>query len=331
VKINSGINETPMGNNRLAPESKFPLLRVMTLNIAGILFCVYLLYLSFFSEAGLFCELFGTDCQSVIHSKYGRFFGLSTASLGLGYFCFHLLLPIGMKKVRPLNHGFMIRTGLVVSSFGLAFSLFYVYALMVVLDERCVACFCVHLLNIILFLQYLFLFVKVEKNPDKCYLKGFCMDAGVMAVFAVTLLISTNIVFGSNFFETKFQLEREQEKLKENLTYHEYLYGKSKQHQFDVNVGDHVIGEKGIAIHQIVLLYKDGCKHCGKAKKKLSRIVKKNENAVYLLLKNVKSLSRTQLEELKAARVPSVFVDGKMAAGWDVPGFLDKFTEDCGC
>jgi uncharacterized membrane protein len=31
------------------------------------------------------------------------------------------------------------------------------------------------------------------------------------------------------------------------------------------------------------------------------------------------------------SRLPAVFVDGKLAAGWEVPGFLERFTLDCGC
>jgi len=73
----------------------------MVLNGIGTLFCSYLLYLTFSGKAGHFCELFGTDCLSAIHSKYGRFLNFSSASLGLGYFTFQLLLLLGLKKVSP--------------------------------------------------------------------------------------------------------------------------------------------------------------------------------------------------------------------------------------
>jgi hypothetical protein len=51
----------------------------------------------------------------------------------------------------------------------------------------------------------------------------------------------------------------------------------------------------------------------------------------YLVLKNFQSLSAEELDRFGISRVPAVFINGKMAEGWDVPGFLDEFTAGCGC
>ena len=105
----------------------------------------------------------------------------------------------------------------------------------------------------------------------------------------------------------------------------------SRYHEFEIAPSDTVIGEKGVAIHQIVMFYKDNCNHCRLAKKKLAEIVTQHDMAVYLVLKNVKNLTARQLKRLDVTKTPAVFIDGKMAAGWEVSGFLDVFTQDCGC
>ena len=81
----------------------FPFWRVAVLVGGGIIFCAYLINLSYFNETGKFCELFGTDCSSVIHSAYGSIWGISTACLGLSYFIFHLSLLIGLKRIPSMT------------------------------------------------------------------------------------------------------------------------------------------------------------------------------------------------------------------------------------
>ena len=67
------------------------------------------------------------------------------------------------------------------------------------------------------------------------------------------------------------------------------------------------------------------------AKEKLTAMVEKHEMSVYLVIKNVRSMSAGNLIDLNVTSFPAVFIDGKLAQGWEVPGFLDPFLEDCGC
>ena len=80
-----------------------------------------------------------------------------------------------------------------------------------------------------------------------------------------------------------------------------------------------------------MFLYKDGCNHCRRSKEKLINAVVESDGAVYLVMKNVSANSKQKMSQWDVSKVPAVFVDGKRALGWEVPGFLNKFTENCGC
>ncbi len=312
-------------------QSIFPILRVTALICGGIVFCTYLIYLSYFSEAGHFCEIFGTDCSAVIHSSYGSIGSISTASLGLSYFIFQLSLLIGLNRVRAAAPAILISAVFFLSIIGVAFSLYFVYLLKVVLEQSCFACYGVHFINAILFVQYLILLIRHRRLFAKQRLFGFLLEPKSITIAAFSLLVALNVVFSANLLEARHQLASERQKLEDNLQYFKYLYRASKYHEFEIVPSDIIVGEKDVAIHQIVMLYKDSCNHCRQAREKLSNLVDQNYMSVYLVLKNVKSFSPHQLKALNVTKTPAVFIDGKMAVGWEMPGFLNEFTKDCGC
>jgi len=311
--------------------SAFPFARVAVLIGGGICFCLYLIYLSYFSSAGRFCELFGTDCSAVIQSDFGSFGGISTASLGLSYFVFHLSLLIGFKRFHAERPEMITTAAFFLSTAGLACSLYFIFLLKVVLKQGCFACYGVHFINALLFVQYLIRIIRDRRLIARHRLCAFIFESKSVAAIVFSLLVALNVVFGANFLEARHHLDSERQKLNENLQYYQYLYHTAEYHEFDIVPADEVIGEIGLAIHQIVMFYKDSCNHCRKAKEKLSAIVQENDMAVYLVLKNVKDFTPHQLQALNVSQTPTVFIDGKKAAGWEVPGFLNEFTRDCGC
>jgi uncharacterized membrane protein/glutaredoxin len=309
----------------------FPFLRFAVLIGCGISSCLYLNFLSYFSEAGRFCEIFGTNCSAVVHSRYGSLGGIPTASLGLSYFIFHLSVLVGFNRSRTDNPEIITVAGFLLSVIGLASSLYFVYLLKTVLNQSCLACYGVHFINAVLFVQYLILVIRDRRLLSRHRLVASYLQPKTIVVGAFSLLVSLNVVLGANLLETKYQLASEREKLHENLQYYKYLYNKSENHEFEIVPSDILFGEKGVAIHQIVMLYKDSCNHCRLAREKLSHIVNQNDMAVYLVLKNVEGFTLHQLKKLGVTKAPAVFIDGKMAVGWEIPGFLNEFTNDCGC
>jgi uncharacterized membrane protein/glutaredoxin len=297
----------------------------------GLIFCIYLHYLFLSSNSGSLCTLFGTNCSAVIHSEYGSTFGFSNTTLGLCYFAFQLFVLIGLKKIQVNTLEIYASVNLLVSIFAILISLYFIYVLIVLLREDCLACYGVHLVNFIIFFLNLSLFLKVRHRFKSSGFQNFFRETKVLMVWVVSLLFAANILLSLNLAETKYQLQAEQNKLNENLHYYRYLYDKAEKHAFTIDPKDAIIGEKAIALYQIVLIYKDKCFHCRKAKEKLTTIVKNHDTAVYLILKNHKYLSEKLLTSLKIRQLPVVFIDGKRADGWDVPGFLKEFTDDCGC
>lgn len=108
-------------------------------------------------------------------------------------------------------------------------------------------------------------------------------------------------------------------------------YRQMKDYHFTIEPGDLVEGEKGIAIHQIVLITKANCRVCDDVVEELSRIVRENYMAVYLIVKKNYDINGETRGDLKISQFPVVFIDGKYSPLWDEPGFLEVFTNDCGC
>lgn len=117
----------------------------------------------------------------------------------------------------------------------------------------------------------------------------------------------------------------------DRLVFFRDLYHEAKEHAFVIEPDDQIFGDRGVAVHQIVFIYDDDCPPCEAAVEKLISVVHKYERSVYLILKHRKYIPEPLLKQLHLLRMPVVFIDGKFAEGWDFPGFLQPFVEDCGC
>lgn len=296
----------------------------------GILLCTYLVYLSVNTDAGHLCELFKSDCTSVIRSDYGRLGDISVASLGLGYFVFHFCFLLAVKNKTIRIHAAKVCTCWF-CLFGLAFSIYCIFLLAAVLKQNCIACYAVHAVNLLLFVVYVLFFYRIIPPSERNRTHPSLRKTGLVSIASISLLVAINVGLATNLLDARQQLSFERSKTVNNLLYYRYLYDTAKPKFFLIEPQDKVIGEKGIAVHQIILFFKDGCPYCNKANEKLTGMVEKHEMSVYLVIKNVRSLSPDNLNNLNVARLPAVFIDGKLAEGWEVPGFLDPFLEDCGC
>lgn len=108
-------------------------------------------------------------------------------------------------------------------------------------------------------------------------------------------------------------------------------YRQRREYHFSIGADDIVKGEKGIAIHQIVLITKDDCSTCDDVAGKISRIVRENYMAVYLIIKKNYDITGKTRGDLKISQFPAIFINGRYSPSWDEPGFLELFTNDCGC
>ena len=296
----------------------------------GAAFSGYLVFIHVFNDAGRFCEMLQTDCLGVIQSEYGLLFGLSAASYGLGYFTFQLALIYGLSRSPTRSAIGMAYVILPFNVSAAMFSLYYTYVLKSVLYTGCAACYGVHLVNLSALCLTLTLLFRGERyGLNK--LKEYLSLTKAARLTIISFQIGLIVFLGANLIETRHQLGIEQKKISENLQYYRYLYKKEAAHVFKINPEDTLIGDQDYSIHQIVLIYKDGCSHCQIAEKKLSEIVRNHDMAVHLILKNFKNISKTQLDELKVTKTPAVFINGRYAKGWEVHGFMSEFAEDCGC
>ena len=139
------------------------------------------------------------------------------------------------------------------------------------------------------------------------------------------------ITLNQNLFATEKQLSLEHKQLSTDLNYYNYLYAKSKKHDFAIGADDEVFWKKGLAFHGIVLIVKDNCDHCRRAEAKLIMASLDHADTVYLIIKNQNTISESKLEEFGITCTPAVFINGKKADGWETSGFLERFTKDCGC
>lgn len=294
----------------------------------GLALTGYLAALSAFSEAGRLCDLVGSDCLSAVHSEYGRVFGFSVASLGLGYFTFQLMLAIQIARRAPAA-ALLSQVQLLGAFAATGASLFFAYVLRFVLQQSCIACYGVHAVNAAALGLCLVRRLGKVQEPVGIFSGLFRRRLG--SALAIPILLAADITLSAGFLETKVLFQSEQRKIRNNLEYYRHLYQSSPLHSFTVAPADLVIGEPAIALHQIILLHKEGCVHCRAAKEKLADIVRKHDRAVYLVIKEASGISPSTLQGLQVQQVPAVFIDGRFAEGWQAPGFLETFTDDCGC
>ena len=297
----------------------------------GCLTCAYLTVLSFSADAGHFCELAGTDCVGVIGSDYGRILGLSVATLGLGFFLGQavLLVVAGKRSAAPAVSYLLLGAG----ATGLLFSGYLIYVMRVALGQDCLACYGAHAANAAALARLVARVVRMRRNELRANRQKAAPAGGLRALVALSILSAASVIFGLNWMEARHQLSMERARLKENLDYHSYRYESAQRLQLQADAGDTIVGERAVAPHQIILFYKQSGGHCQAAREKMTAVVKRHENAVHLILKDLQRLTDVERNLLKEqiSKLPSVFVYGKHAAGWEVPGFLERFTLDCGC
>ena len=309
-------------------DSVFSPLRTVLL-ILGAALCMYLTVISAHSDAGKLCGLFGGDCLGAVHSEYGRLFGNSVSSIGLGYFTFQLVLTVFMVLVGPFGP-VLLRIQTMAAALALVVSLYFAYVLRFILQQACIACYVVHVVNAVVFALCLKGLCGVLAAERLAHRSPWVYP-GLVSALAVSVLFASNATLAASLMETRTVLQTEQKKTRNNLEYSRFLHQSSPMNIFEVLPGDTIVGEPEKAKHQIVLLYKEGCLYCRNAKERLVDIVRKNEAAVYLLMRETGRIPPTTLEAMRLRQVPAVFIDGRYAEGWQVPGFLEFFTRDCGC
>jgi uncharacterized membrane protein/glutaredoxin len=293
----------------------------------GAVVSLYLFRLGLDKDGGEFCELLQSNCLSVIASDFGVLWDFPVAGYGAAYFFMQLGLLFTVRRNRPSGDWRTWVPLLAGNLLAVAASLFFIYVMRVLLKDECILCYAVHIINVLSLALLCTLFL--QNNP-----RGSEEDPGRLAGgwgYGMPLLLALTIFLGLNLFATQKQLMAEQKKLGTNLNYFQYLYRNSPLHPIPITANDQVVGDPDVAIHQIVLIYKDGCRHCLAAEEKLAEEVKKNPEGVYLVMKNFRNFSAEELDKLGISRAPVVFINGKKAEGWDVPGFLDEFTAGCGC
>ena len=109
------------------------------------------------------------------------------------------------------------------------------------------------------------------------------------------------------------------------------MYADAPEHVFPIGSNDQVFGDRGTAIHQIVMIYDDACPPCEAVMEKLIAVVHSHDQAVYLIVKHRRHTPALLLHRLDIIRIPAVYIDGKYAEGWNYQDFLQPFIDDCGC
>jgi protein-disulfide isomerase/uncharacterized membrane protein len=94
------------------------------------------------------------NCDAVTLSPYAEIFGIAVSSLGMGYFIIVFFLAIAFlasinKQERNPFHDSLL---LIVTSVGLAFSLWFTFASVALVGALCVMCSVTHLCNLVIFI-----------------------------------------------------------------------------------------------------------------------------------------------------------------------------------
>ena len=290
--------------------------------LAGIASC-YLTSLSLFENGFELCELFGGDCKNVLNSSYGKLFGVPVSIAAVGY---SIVLIINELFCRDdtLSGKILIAA---LSSVALAGSLFFTYIMLAVIGGMCIFCLVVHSINGILFVICVYRLIsigsfKIDFQEFLTVLKG-----RVIVCFAPALIV----VLLMNHAYLLARLDIENEKLKENTSYYLYLYNKSPLVEIPLDNRDEIVGDSDMASTRILVVYKEGCQHCERAKEKLMKIFYKNVGSVCLVFKNQKFYTKEELQSWGIYNVPAVFIDEHPAPGWDSPGFMNTLVENCDC
>ena len=304
----------------------FPILPLLF--SVGLILCAYLVLLTFRPNAGHLCAIFGSDCSAAVASDYAKIASFSSASLGFSYFTFQLLLiALGPRLLRKEPFDRLVFLQSIPALGALLFSIYFAWLLLFILPESCAACMGVHLINLLVILTLAFrLFRLRPRLPiSQEQLRNMLIPFTGSALTAFTVLLAINLA------ETRYLLRLEQAKASRNLEYARFLYKQEKTVDFSISPDDEVFGDKALAVHCIVLIYKDGCPHCRAAREKLIPIAMEHPETIYLITKNYDTLQDKSIGDQPIRNVPLIYVDGKRAEGWELPEFFRPFIEDCGC
>ena len=272
---------------------------------------------------GRVCELTGADCAAVTSSEWGSVFGVSWASLGLAWFAAMLALRlIGLlgfisvpeRLLRVVHLGALV-IALYLS--GLMFS---------GVTGVCSLCLLVHAVNVLATLILFMWRVALDTaNHDKISRPAWVPLQLVVCLFLLVLC-------AANWWLTTLNLNATNERIVGNLQYWQFLHRQQPKHSFIPKEGDEAFDLDGEGFHQIVLIYKDGCQHCKRAKEYLGNLARNNSDTVYVIFKNINSLSVARLHEIGVKGAPAVFLNGRLAEGWEVSGFFrEVLGDECDC
>lgn len=296
---------------------------IFCLAIIGGLCSIYLSSLSFFGAESKLCELFGSDCNSVINTQYGKLFELPVSLLGISYSLVIIISELFTAKNRNVD------TIIMTAVSGAAFfgSIFFSFVMLFVIKQTCIVCYTVHATNTVLFALYLLRLRKVL--PLDLSLSSLITGIIERSYTCFAPALIALLLIDHAYLATSLQKERK--KLDDNVNYYLYLYEKSKLTEIPVEVEDEIYGEQETASIKIMLIYKDGCPHCVEAKKKLTALFYKNIGTVCLIFKNKKHSTKEELQSWGIQKVPAVIIDDHPARGWDSPGFLNYIVDNCDC
>lgn len=304
----------------------------LILYFLGFLISGYLIYLSLSTSNDNLCALFFSDCNTVLFSSYAYLLSFSNSSLGFAYYIFAFIFVFNQRVFfeKSSKYYSLIKILIFCMHFlSMLFSLYYVFVLIVILEQFCIFCYMIHTINLFLFiLSFAELIKKFDGKksfPISDYLKKHFNLLANITLIVLVFFLSVNLL------ESRIFYKREKEKNAKSLRYYLYLYEKSPKNDFTIDPGDIKTGFQNKQLIQLVLIYKDKCYYCKKAQKKLKEIVTKHSNIVYMIEKNYKNLSEERLKQLNIKKVPAVFINGKFAEAWDIPGFLTEFIKNCEC
>ncbi|MFC2075214.1 vitamin K epoxide reductase family protein [Bdellovibrionota bacterium] len=97
-------------------------------------------------------------CDQVVRSEYGTFFKIPNAAIGYFYY---LLIAFISLKAFTAGGTLYILSVLVLSGLVLLFSFYLIWALIFRVKQRCVICYTAHFLNLVIFVCWLVVLLKI--------------------------------------------------------------------------------------------------------------------------------------------------------------------------
>ena len=123
---------------------------LIVLALIGLIDSGYL-YWHHLRKKPLACPINEKDCNAVVESKYGSFFGIKNEFLGIIFYLF-ILVCAGLIYKEKYSIGFYL---LAASFIGLCFSLYFVYIQKFVLKKYCFYCLISAFISLLIFITVL--------------------------------------------------------------------------------------------------------------------------------------------------------------------------------